>query len=92
MTARIVDILDETDIGLNKVIFATGVDIFEVCLDALSLLFSAAQEVDSWLFCLFGKLSECGLADPACRAHEDCDEPSRETGADEGIRSTYQLE
>lgn len=85
MTARVVDILDETDIGLDKVIFATWIEGFQVCLDALSLLFPASQEVDSWLFCLFGKLSECGLADPACRAHENCDEPSRETGGDQGV-------
>lgn len=92
MTANVVDILEKTGIIFDKMIFASRVEMFELCLDAVALAFSASEEVDARLLCLFGELFERGLADATGCTHKDCNEPSRETGGDVRVGSTHQLE
>lgn len=92
MTANLVDVLEKTGIIFDKVIFASRVKMSELCLDPFALAFSASEEVDARLLCLFGKLFERGLPDATRCTNKDCNEPSRETGGDVGIGSTHQLE
>lgn len=92
MPASIVDVLEKTEIGLDEIKFARGVDTLEFCFDALALVFPSAEEVNARLLCVFGELFECSLPDPTRCAHEDCDEPSRKIGGNQGVGSAHQIE
>lgn len=92
VTANVVDVFEKTSVILNKVIFTSRVKMFEFCLDTFALAFSAPEEVDARLLCLFGELSERRLSDTTCCTYKDCNEPSRETGSDSGVGITHQVE
>lgn len=56
MPASIVDVLEKTKVGLDKVILTSGVEISQLCFDTFAFVFPAAEEVDARLLRLSGEL------------------------------------